>query len=177
MYINTYIFLRIDSQRRREMLIRDSILLTVTRWTAGSRGVMGMMILIRVMSRSDRWYPSSSRRSWKETNAGNPGLEQEDGSERRRTEDEEDTLGMTQTVSISHNRAMSRERIEEWVQWCLNETGRGSALVLVLMKVGVMRMRWGAGALDWGSGEIRCGRVMIMMIGWVGGQTDPWHSA
>ncbi len=52
---------------------------------------MGMMILSRVMSRSDRWYPSSSRRSWKETNAGNPGLEQEDGSERR-TENEEDTL-------------------------------------------------------------------------------------
>ncbi len=74
---------------------------------------MGMMILLRVMSRSDRWYPSSSRRSWKETNAGNPGLEQEDESERRRTEDEEDTLGMTQKASISHNRAMSRERIEE----------------------------------------------------------------
>ncbi len=63
---------------------------------------MGMMILSRVMSSSDRWYPSSFRRSWKETNAGNPGLEQEDGSERRRTEDEEDTLGMTQKVSISH---------------------------------------------------------------------------
>ncbi len=27
--------------------------------------------------------------------------------------------------------------------------------------------------LNGGSGEIRCGRVMIMMIGWVGGQTDP----
>ncbi len=63
---------------------------------------MGMMRLSRVMSRSDRWYPSSSRRSWKETNTGNPGLEQEDGSERR-TDDEEDTLGMTQKVSISHN--------------------------------------------------------------------------
>ncbi len=49
---------------------------------------MGMMILSRVMSSSDRWYPSSFRRSWKETNAGNPGLEQEDGSERRRTEDD-----------------------------------------------------------------------------------------
>ncbi len=44
---------------------------------------------------------------------GNPGLEQGDGSERRRTEDEEDTLGMTQKVSISHNSAMTRERIEE----------------------------------------------------------------
>ncbi len=58
-----------------------------------------MMIFSRVMSRSDRWYPSSSRRSWMETNAGNPGLEQEDGSERRRTEDEDNTLGMTQKVS------------------------------------------------------------------------------
>ncbi len=28
--------------------------------------------------------------------------------------------------------------------------------------------------LDWGSGEIRCGRVMITMIGWVGGQTDEY---
>ncbi len=56
---------------------------------------MGMMIFLRVMSRSDRWYPSSSRRSWMETNAWNPGLEQEAGSERRMTEDEDDTLGMT----------------------------------------------------------------------------------
>ncbi len=52
----------------------------------------------------------SSRRLWKETNARNPGLEQEDGSERRRTEDEEDTLGMTQKVSISHNRPGAREQ-------------------------------------------------------------------
>ncbi len=36
-----------------------------------------------------------------ETNTGNPGLEQEDGSERRRTEDEDNTLGMTQKVSES----------------------------------------------------------------------------
>ncbi len=43
----------------------------------------------------------SSRRSWMETNAGNPGLEQEDGSERRKTEDEDNTLGMTQKVSES----------------------------------------------------------------------------
>ncbi len=28
--------------------------------------------------------------------------------------------------------------------------------------------------LDWGSGDIRCGRVMIMMIGWVGGQTEEY---
>ncbi len=35
-----------------------------------------------------------------DTNAGNPGLEQEDGSERKRTEDEDDTLGMTQKVSM-----------------------------------------------------------------------------
>ncbi len=34
-----------------------------------------------------------------EINAGNPGLEQEDGSKRRRTEDEDDMLGMTQKVS------------------------------------------------------------------------------
>ncbi len=40
---------------------------------------MGMMILPREMSRSDRWYPSSSRRLWMETNTGNPGLDQEDG--------------------------------------------------------------------------------------------------
>ncbi len=43
----------------------------------------------------------SSRRSWMETSAGNPGLEQEDGSERRKTEDEDNTLGMTQKVSES----------------------------------------------------------------------------
>ncbi len=42
---------------------------------------------------------SSARRSWMGTTAGNPGLEQGDGSERRRTEDEEGTLGMTQKVS------------------------------------------------------------------------------
>ncbi len=35
-----------------------------------------------------------------DTNAGNPGLEHEDGSERKRTDDEDDTLGMTQKVSI-----------------------------------------------------------------------------
>ncbi len=54
----------------------------------------------------------SSRRLWKETNAGNPGLEQEDGSERRRTEDEDDTLGMTQKVSTFNNRAQSMGRTE-----------------------------------------------------------------
>ncbi len=43
----------------------------------------------------------SSRKSWMETNTGNPGLEQEDGSERRKTEDEDNTLGMTQKVSES----------------------------------------------------------------------------
>ncbi len=41
----------------------------------------------------------SSRRSWMGTTAGNPGLEQGEGSERRRTEDEEGTQGMTQKVS------------------------------------------------------------------------------
>ncbi len=41
----------------------------------------------------------SSWRSWMGTTAGHPGLEQGDGSERRRTEDEEGTLGMTQKVS------------------------------------------------------------------------------
>ncbi len=40
----------------------------------------------------------SSRRSWMGTTAGNPGLELGDGSARRRTEDEEGTLGMTQKV-------------------------------------------------------------------------------
>ncbi len=38
-----------------------------------------------------------------ETNAGNPGLEREERPDRRRTEDEEDTLGMTQEVSISYS--------------------------------------------------------------------------
>ncbi len=37
------------------------------------------------------------------TDTGYPGQEQEDVSERRRTEDEEETLRMTQTVSISLN--------------------------------------------------------------------------
>ncbi len=41
----------------------------------------------------------SSRRLWMGTTAGNPGLEQGDGSKRRRTEEKEDTLGMTQKVS------------------------------------------------------------------------------
>ncbi len=43
---------------------------------------------------------------------GDPGLEQEDGSERRRTEDEDDMLGMTQTVSTFNNRAQSMGRTE-----------------------------------------------------------------
>ncbi len=52
----------------------------------------------------------SSRRSWMGTTAGNPGLEQGDGSERRRTEDEEDTLGMTQKVSnLTTEQSQGRE--------------------------------------------------------------------
>ncbi len=96
-----WLLLRKDSQTQRGMLIGD-ILISVCRWSAGSRWVMGLMILWRVMSRSDRWYPSRSRRSWMETDAGDPGLEQEGESERRRTEDEdeEDTLRMTQKVCI-----------------------------------------------------------------------------
>ncbi len=46
------------------------------------------------------------------------------------------------------------------------ETRRRSALVLVFMKAEVMRIRWRAGVLDWGSGEIRCGRD------WLGWRTD-----
>ncbi len=54
----------------------------------------------------------SSRRSWLGTTTGNPGLEQGDGSERRRTEDEdeEDTLGMTQKVSnLTTEQSQGRE--------------------------------------------------------------------
>ncbi len=52
----------------------------------------------------------SSRRSWMETTAGNPGLKQGDGSVRRRTEDEEDTLGMTQKVSnLTTEQSQGRE--------------------------------------------------------------------
>ncbi len=48
-----------------------------------------------------------------ETDAGYPGLEQEGESERRRTEDEEDTLRMTQKVSISqYMNEVNR------VEWC-----------------------------------------------------------
>ncbi len=54
----------------------------------------------------------SSRRSWMETTAGNPGLVLEDGRMIRRTEDEDNTLGMTQ-VSNFNNKAKSMERIDE----------------------------------------------------------------
>ncbi len=60
----------------------------------------------------------SSRRSWMEpprgildwsrrtdTTTGNPGLVQEDGWTMRRTEDEDNTLGMTQKVSDIYNSA------------------------------------------------------------------------
>ncbi len=57
---------------------------------------------------------NSSRRSWMETNAGNPGLVLEDGRMMRRTEDEDEdnTLGMTQRVSTFNNRAQSMGRTE-----------------------------------------------------------------
>ncbi len=54
----------------------------------------------------------SSRRSWMETTAGNPGLVLEDGRMMRRTEDEDNTLGMTQKVSNFNNRAKSMGRTE-----------------------------------------------------------------
>ncbi len=47
------------------------------------------------------------------TTAGNPGLVQKDGWTMRRTEDEDNTLGMTQKVSEIYNSAKSRERIDE----------------------------------------------------------------
>ncbi len=52
----------------------------------------------------------SSRRSWMETTAGNPGLVLEDGRMMTRTED--NTLGMTQKVSNFNNRAKSMGRTE-----------------------------------------------------------------
>ncbi len=86
------------------------------------------MILWRVKSRSDRWYPSRSRRSWMGTDAGYSGLEQEDVSERRRTEDEEETLRMTQKVSNQYNsdnknqmewcESPTMTRLDEEVLWC-----------------------------------------------------------
>ncbi len=54
----------------------------------------------------------SSRRSWMETTTGNPGLVLEDGRMMRRTEDEDNTLGMTQKVSNFNNRAKSMGRTE-----------------------------------------------------------------
>ncbi len=48
-----------------------------------------------------------------------------------------------------------------------DKTGRRSALVLVFMKAEVMRIRWRAGVLDWGSGGIRCGHVL-----WLAGMED-----
>ncbi len=78
---------------------------------------MGMMILLRVMSRSDRWYPSVPG-----TTAGSPGLEQEDvyhrgesgtGAGGRMDDDEDNTLGMTQKVSERFTITQSRERSSE----------------------------------------------------------------
>ncbi len=95
----TISMLRMDSQTQREMLNGD-VLISIHRWTAGSRCVTGVMILWRVKSRSDRWYLYRSRRLWMGTDAGFSGLEQEDDVERRWMEDEEHTLRMTQEVSI-----------------------------------------------------------------------------
>ncbi len=52
-----------------------------------------------------------SRRT--DTTAGNPGLVQEDGQAMRRTEDEDNTLGMTQKVSERFYITKSRERSSE----------------------------------------------------------------
>ncbi len=77
------------------------------------------------------------------TDAGYSGLEQEDVSERRRTEDEEETLRMTQKVSNKYNSENNNQ-----MAWCESPTvsrrdwtGRRSALVLVFMKAEVMRIR------------------------------------
>ncbi len=56
------------------------------------------------------------------TDAGFSGLEQEDDMERRRTEDEENTLRKTQKVSI-YFRTITIEWIGAGVQLCRNETG------------------------------------------------------
>ncbi len=52
----------IDPQRQREMLTMRFI--DSLRATAGSRWVMGMMILLRVMSRSDRWCSTVPGDRW-----------------------------------------------------------------------------------------------------------------
>ncbi len=75
------------------------------------------------------------------TDAGYSGLEQEDVSERRRTEDEEETLRMTQKVSNQYNSDNNNQWNGVRVQQCRDETGRRSALVLVFMKAEVMRIR------------------------------------
>ncbi len=48
-----------------------------------------------------------------DTTAGNPGLVQEDGWTMRRTDDEDNMLGMAQKVSERYNVTKSRERISE----------------------------------------------------------------
>ncbi len=48
------------------------------------------------------------------TDAGYSGLEQEDVSERRRTEDEEETLRMTQKVSNQYN--SDNNKLMEWCE-------------------------------------------------------------
>ncbi len=50
---------------------------------------MGMLRLLLVRSNSDRCCPT----------VGNPGWDMEDGQAKRRTEDEDNMLGMTQKVS------------------------------------------------------------------------------
>ncbi len=100
-------------------------------------------------------------------------LEQEDVSERRRTEDEEETLRMTQKVSNQYNLDNNNQ-----MEWCESPT--------------MSRRDWtkkcsGAGVYEgWGDEDqmtcscawlgLRWNQVQAcVVIGWDGGQTDPWH--
>ncbi len=81
---------------------------------------MGMMKLLWGMSSSDRWYPSvPGDRGWKPPRGILDWC--------LRTEDEDNTLGMTQRVSTFNNRAQSMGRTErvspmvserDWIRKC-----------------------------------------------------------
>ncbi len=105
---------------------------------------MGMMKLLWGMSSSDRWYPSvPGDRGWKPPwGILDWCLRTEGwwGGQRMRTT----RWGWHRGLVLSTIEHSQWGEQKEWVQWCLNETGPGSALVLVLMK-------------DWGDeDEMRC---------------------
>ncbi len=123
----------------------------------------GMMILLWVIRPVVSF---SSRRSWMEPPRGILDwcwrTDWRRGGQRTRT-----TLWGWHRRLVKSNRAKSRERIDEWVQWCLNETGHWSELVLVLKSAGC----WVLGADWWNDLQVVMISIRVnwwAVIGWVG---------